>query len=426
MQGLANKRVSIWRNSTFVRMFVAYSLSMMGQWFDAIAMVILFNYIWQADPMLVSLIPVAYAIPHVVFGQMAGIYSDRWDKLRLMIGSDLAAAVLTVVLIFAPNPRWALFILFLRATAEVVNFPAQQALVRHVVHKDLLLKAVSLNGTMNQLSKIVGPFLGASLVAIASPKAALVVNVIAFFISAAILSTIGKIKETGDGIDVENEEARENRVTLFNSWNEGWTIVLKNRLLWASLLFNLVGFVATQLVDPQFGVLFREKAPDRPELIGWVASAFGLGGLCMILILNRKDTIKSYGSILGGSVLLIGISFYWLGNFQMGMSGWIPLLGAFVGGVGVGLFTVGTNFLLQKETPKNAVGRVSGIFNSLMSAILIFAPITGGILVKTVGVSEAFRIVGIFVGVVGLVGILLQKWIWGSNKKPANQTSAEL
>jgi DHA3 family macrolide efflux protein-like MFS transporter len=412
METSAQPQLSIWKNRTFMRMFSAYSLSMTGQYFDMIAMAILFAYVWQADPVIIAMVPVAYAIPHVIFGQFAGILADRWKKINVMIMADIVVVVLTVILIFAPNPWWALPILMMRATATVFHFPAQQALVRQVVDEENLLKAVTLNGTVNQLSKVIGPFLGASIAAATSPQICLMINAIAFLLSALILFTIRKIKEEQV---IEGRDPQEN--TFMQSWSKGWQIVLKSRVLMASFIFTLIGFIAIQLVDAQFAVLLRKIAPERPELVGWVMSSFGMGALCVVILLNRLKEIKSYGWVLGGSILLIGVGFTWIGMLKPGMSSLWYFVAGFIGGTGVGLFSVGFSYLLQKETPKDAIGRVSGIYNSMAGVILIIAPLIGGILVGNLGPIIVFQVIGVVIGTIGIIGIVFQRVFWGVSSK---------
>jgi MFS transporter, DHA3 family, macrolide efflux protein len=55
---------TIWKNKIFVRLFGSYSISMLGHWFDMVAIMVLFGYVWQADPLLLAFIPIAYALPH--------------------------------------------------------------------------------------------------------------------------------------------------------------------------------------------------------------------------------------------------------------------------------------------------------------------------------------------------------------------------
>jgi predicted MFS family arabinose efflux permease len=398
----------LWKNRTFMRMFTAYGLSTLGDWFDFIAVSILLGFVWKAEPMTIALLPLMYAGPGILFGQFAGIYADRSNKLRLMILTDIIRAVLTGLLLLAPNPAWLLLLLCLRSSVRVFHTPAQEALTRQVVPADQLFKATTMNGTVFQLGKVLGPLLGGTLAASVSPFICLMVNACSFAVSAILLTSIGSVGETHD------HGARKQQKQSFREvWKEGWLVILRNRLLLASTLFSLIGLMAIQLVDAQFSVLFREKAPNHPEIMGWTLSAIGIGALLTVAGLNRLSEIRSYGWLLGGGLLLIGLMFGWLGTFQPGSGFHWLLVASFVGGIGTGLSAVASNFLRQKETPKEAIGRVTGIMESLSSGAFIIAPLIGGVCITLFGVSLTFQTIGFITAAIGAIGILLQSVIWG-------------
>ncbi|WP_196765488.1 MFS transporter, partial [Paenibacillus polymyxa] len=87
---------SIWRNGRFRRMFAAHTAASFGDWFDAIAIQVLVAYRWEADPMMIALIPVVMALPGLLLGSIAGTLADRVHKARLMIVCDAAIALLTL------------------------------------------------------------------------------------------------------------------------------------------------------------------------------------------------------------------------------------------------------------------------------------------------------------------------------------------
>ncbi|EJL42974.1 Major Facilitator Superfamily transporter, partial [Brevibacillus sp. CF112] len=100
------------------------------------------------------------------------------------------------------------------------------------------------------------------------------------------------------------------------------------------------------------------------------------------------------------------------------------LAASLLAGIGTGLTSVGTNYLVQKETPTHALGRVRGIIDSLSSATFIVAPLLGGALMTWLGPAQAFLWVGSLVGAVGGGAILLQRWIWGKRDADTAATAA--
>lgn len=160
---------SIWCNGRFRRMFAAHTAASFGDWFDAIAIQVLVAYRWEADPMMIALIPVVMALPGLLLGSIAGTLADRVHKARLMIVCDAAIALLTLAILAVPGPVWLLPLLGLRAAAGVFQMPSQQGLTRTVVTSDDLFRATSLNGLVNQASKVAGPLLGAMTLTVLSP-----------------------------------------------------------------------------------------------------------------------------------------------------------------------------------------------------------------------------------------------------------------
>ncbi|USG64848.1 MFS transporter [Brevibacillus ruminantium] len=411
--------MTLLQNRVFAKMFAAYGLSTLGDWFDFIAVSMLLGFVWHAEPMMLALLPLAYALPSVLLSQFAGMAADRSNKLRVMILTDLIRAALTVLLIFAPNAWWLLALVFVRSTAEIFYTPAHQSLTRQVVPEDQLLQAASLNGTVFQSGKLIGPLLGGSLAALASPALCLLINAFSFVLSAVCLLMIdkGSVRETASEQQQETAAGQAEKQSWLQSWMEGWRILLKNRILLASTLFSLLALAAIQLIDAQFVTILREKAPDRPELLGYLISAIGVGALLAVSVMSRFSEINAYGWVLGGGVLLIGIMVSGAGLYQPGSSILLLLAAAFLGGIGTGLTTVCSSYLRQKETPREAIGRVTGILDSLSSSIFIIAPLLGGLLVQTWGASLSFQWIGLLIGGIGGSGILLQKLIRRSTQE---------
>ena len=65
------KETAIRRNGNFIKFISANALANLGNWFDYVGVLILFRYSWNADPILIALIPIMYAIPSIVLGQFA-------------------------------------------------------------------------------------------------------------------------------------------------------------------------------------------------------------------------------------------------------------------------------------------------------------------------------------------------------------------
>lgn len=414
--------VSVWKNHTFRKLFSAYGISSFGGWFDYIAIMAIVTFEWKSSPLLIALLPISYALPGILLGQVAGVLADCWDKRKVMLASNLLRALFTFSLLFASGV-WILYgILLMRATLEVINLPAEQAMTRQIVSDDQLLQATSLNTLIFQLAKIIGPLLGASLLSVTSSQICLVVNGSCLLLACCLLGWIRPTEKeitcgaTSQDVHVE-KSSDSNKQPFIYAWKDGWSIVLRNKVLLVSLFFMLLVSMTIQFVDSQMSVLVRDIAPLHPEWMGWGIALFGLGAITMIGFLQRRSVMTGYGIAIGISATLIGGCFIWLGSMGAGVDFVFMILPCLIGGAGTGLWSVTSNYLFMNEAPKEAVGRVMGIVQSMSSMVWVIAPLLGGGLVTLVGPSLAFQICGIMLALLGIGAMLLQRYLWPQRKQ---------
>lgn len=341
---------SLLKNKVYMRVYSAFATATFGDWFDALAIQVLVGYRWQASPLMLALIPVSIALPGILLGSFAGVVADRLNKLKLMRMCDLLTALLTVFVLFAPSMVWLLPLLMLRAAISTLNVPAQQSMTRSMVREDQLLQATSLNGLVNQGSKIAGPLLGGFALSVLTPQWCILINACLRGCSYLLLLTV-KNSEAGQ-VSSEGKGDQEERVALRTMWKEGWSFMLRSRLLLNSMLFGLVGALAIQMIDFQFTSLFRIIAPFEESMLGWLVAATGVGAVFMIMVLNKLNRGTGYGWKLGTGYALIGISVGGLGLLQPGVSILTVLLLGFLLGLGNGMFMITFNYCLQKKRPR--------------------------------------------------------------------------
>ena len=97
--------------------------------------------------------------------------ADRFDKRRILFGTQIAAGVLALVdgrrsSPPAARPVWNVYLLsFLLGFVNVIDNPARQTFVLEMVGRDDLPNAVSLNSVVMNSSRVVGPAIAGVLIA---------------------------------------------------------------------------------------------------------------------------------------------------------------------------------------------------------------------------------------------------------------------
>ena len=106
-----------------------------------------------------GLVMTARVLPGFIVGPIAGVFADRYDRKKLMVGSDIARALLILSVPFAQNLIYLLFVSAILESLTLIWGPAKDASLPHFVKRNELQHANSLS-----LIAVYGPWPLASLV----------------------------------------------------------------------------------------------------------------------------------------------------------------------------------------------------------------------------------------------------------------------
>lgn len=177
-------------NRSFHLIRMTQMISQMGNWFNTVAVLTLITQLTEsAMPLSYSVL--ARLVPAVLIGPVAGVLADRWDRRRLMIGADIARAILALgfLLIHSPAQFWLLYILSAGlALGGAVFQPAYQALLPQLVPRSNLARANALLSSSSAVMTILGAALGGMVAWVTGLQAAFVINALSFGVS--VLGTL--------------------------------------------------------------------------------------------------------------------------------------------------------------------------------------------------------------------------------------------
>lgn len=92
----------ILRNSGFRNLWLGQVVSQMGDYFAFLATMVIvsgFSTNQEQTTLAVSGMMIAFTLPRLLFGMLAGVFVDRWDRRRTMLVSDGMRALLTLLMI---------------------------------------------------------------------------------------------------------------------------------------------------------------------------------------------------------------------------------------------------------------------------------------------------------------------------------------
>src|SRR5512141_2657123 len=129
------------RRSKFRSLWLAQVISLMGDWFNTIASVIIVSR-YSTSGLAVGGLFLARALPPFLLSPIAGVVADRFDRRKVLIVSDVlrAGIVLCFLLVSRPENLWLLYVLtVLQFSISAFFEPARAALVPGLVEEDELL-----------------------------------------------------------------------------------------------------------------------------------------------------------------------------------------------------------------------------------------------------------------------------------------------
>ena len=389
------------KNKAFRSLFGAQVFSDLGNWLDFIAIQVIVAYHWGLGEGAIASVIIVMGIPWVIIGPLASVYVDRLPQKVLMISCLWLRILFVAGLFFAPNLYVMLLFVFLKATVAALYDPARQSAIRHTVADEELPEAVTLSQLSVNTMKIIGPALGGGIIALYGVKSPFIFEAAGFLIAIAILFTLPKI-------ETEAAEHSQNKNSYIEDLSEGIRHIFSARILKAAIILSSIAFFIIFLYDGLF-IFVAQNLGFSGEEFGLLVSSVGFGTVIGALFLGRYTAWKNKpiqlmasASVLSGIlILIIGIGV--LGIFELPKLLWMA--GAFVLGLLASAEGVPYGYVLQSETPKNIMGRVSSAAASLQTFSMLIAPAAGALLAKSIGVSGVLIGAGIatfFLGTIAL------------------------
>lgn len=281
-------------------LFGGLLISATGNWAYSVA---LLAYVFDKTHSLswVAAAGLARFIPSLLLGAYAGVVAERFERIRVMVSSDLLCVVFQALLgivAFADGPPGLVIALAaLTAIANLPYNPAVAAMIPQIADEDELAAANALNGTIENLTVITGPAIGAGLLALGQPGTVFMINAASFALSAAL---VAGIRTRSRPVDV----TEEGEAGAFAQMLVGARTILHNPPARVPVAFcGLVSFVyGTDTV--LFVGVSDTKLGTGAEGFGYLLAGLGVGGVLAAVFVNRiASSSRLAVAITAGAVL---------------------------------------------------------------------------------------------------------------------------
>ena len=396
------------RNRNFLALWIGQVFSQLADKVYLVLMIAIISSRFQTGNQSisgwVSAIMMAFTIPAVLFGSVAGVFVDRWSKKGVLVVTNIlrGGLVLSIPVLLWLTRDWApvaglpvgfgilLGLSFLISTLTQFFAPAEQVAIPLIVERRHLLSANSLYTTTMMALVIVGFAVGEPLLALAD---ALTVQLggglnlgreMVVGGSYAIAGVFLLLLKTGEKRpDTELEPAH-----IWQDLRDGLQYLGQNRRIRTALI-QLVILFSVFAALAVLAVRMAEVIPGmKSSQFGFLLAAGGAGiaiGATVLGQYGQRMThvqLSLYGSI-GISATLIGLSLF---TKQL----WVVLLLITLLGCFAALVAIPMQTTIQKETPPQMRGKVFGLQNNVINIAMSLPLALAGLAETFIGLQAVF------------------------------------
>lgn len=364
------------REGDFRRTYLATLVSLGGDWFAVVPLLALLPRL-TGGGLAGALVLAADTAVFALLSPYAGTVTDRVDRRRLLIGCQLASAVLVLLLLLVDSAgtAWlAVVAIGGVAAAKAFTEPASQAALPNLVERADLRTANVLTGTAWGSMLAVGAALGGLGAAVLGERACFVVDALSFLASAWLLSRCRRPFQ-------QRREARDRTGFVADVAEVLHYARARPRVLALLAAKPGVAFANGALV--LFPLLATSEFDVGGVGVGLLFAARGLGALLGPLVLAGRDrTAAQQQRLLAVCIACSGLAYV---AVALAPAFALVLLLVTAAHVGGGANWVVSTYALQSVVPDRVLGRVASADYMLVTLAVAANQVLAGVLSGSVG-----------------------------------------
>lgn len=390
---------AVFRNPDLRRIQLAWCGSIIGTWAYSVALAV-YAY-GQGGATAVGLVGILRFATSGIAAPLLGPLSDRFPRRDVMLAADVvraAAMAAAAVVITVDGPAGFVYAFATLTSASGMPFrPAEKALLPALAKTpEELVSSNIASSTIESLGFLVGPALGAALLAAWNAEVVFAVNGLSFVLSALLLIPLPRLHpEKTPSPEAEAEALpRGSRVAgAVHHLSGGFRALLGH----PDLRTLTALYCAQTLVAGAETVLLVSIGLDLLDIgesgVGALAAATGVGGLMGAFATLALTGNRRLASIFGVGVLLWGLPFVLVAAFPSVATAVLALV---IIGLANTVVDVAALTVMQRIVPDHVLGRAFGVMDGMLyGSIGIGAAITP-LLINGPGTRAALLVWGIF------------------------------
>ncbi|WP_246123490.1 MFS transporter [Cellulomonas terrae] len=326
-------------------------------------------------------------LPQAVISIFGGVWADRLDRKKLIIGADATIAVVTLTLAMfmaaGATDLWLIFVaIAIRSAGAGIQMPAVAALLPQIVPADKLMRVNGINGTIQSAMMLVAPAAAAAVYASMSIVAVFYIDVVTAVIGIGLLLLV----------TVPRLVRSDEKLSYFGDLVGGVKYIATHAFVrWILVLYAVVfvlivapSFLTPLMIVRTFGEeVWKLTVNELAFSIGMV-----LGGAAVAAWAGKWNRVR----MILVSTLVFGVISIGLG---LSTNLWVFFAFMFLLGLSVPAFSTPSFTVLQETVEPEMQGRVFGFVGIVMALSMPFGMAVFGPLADTFSVESLLLWAGV-------------------------------
>ena len=366
--------------------FGGQGISLVGTWMQQIAMGWLVYHLTNSA-FLLGVVGFSSQICSFIFSPFAGVFSDRWNRHRMLVATQTFSMIQAFILAFLTLTHVITIhqIIILSVFLGVVNafdMPTRQSFVVEMVERrEDLGNAIALNSFLFNGARLVGPSIAGIFISLLGEGMCFLLNGISFF--AVIIALLA--------MEMKPVKREPGKTQILKGLKEGFTygygfVPIRSILLLLSLT-SLVGMAYTTLMP----VFAKDILHGTSQTYGFLMAASGMGAAIGAIYLASRKSILGLFRIIAMSSGIFGLG---LIVFSFSRSLWFSLFLLLLVGYGMMVQMASSNTVLQTIVDDTKRGRVMSLYVMSFTGMGPFGSLLGGSLASKIGAPHTLIIAG--------------------------------
>jgi MFS family permease len=394
------------RQRDFARLWFGGLISIMG---DMVLNVALPFFVYQVSgsTLATAAMVAAELLPRLLFGSIAGVFVDRWDRKRVMVIASLSQGlvILPLFLVQSAETLWIVYVIsFIQVTFAIFFGPAENALLPLLVPEDKLIQANSLNAMNNNFARLIGPPLGGGILALWGLAGVVVVDSLTFLIAGLMILSIRQSGRAAPPQETDAHAEGSSWTRFWKEWADGMAIVRKDRVVTVLFLTVVMLNFGGIMIDPLGAAYIIDVVKTSAEIFGLLIAVQAVGGILGGLVAGRVAERISAAHLYGWAEIVLGVVLILRYNIpELPILFVMTLLVGFPAALGIAALET----LFQRNVPNTHLGRIYGALNSTVGITSLLGVLgISGVLGDVLGIVPVLNIAAGITLLTGLVALL--------------------